>query len=56
MIRDRSWKKADYPNAKPSWQKHRDYKYLNVETDQIKRVLKMLDYEKLAVIGMEMSL
>jgi len=21
MIRDRSWKKADYPNRRPSWQK-----------------------------------
>jgi len=30
MERDRSWKKADYPNRIPSWIKSRDIKYNNL--------------------------
>jgi len=50
MIKDKSWKKADYPNAKPSWQKHR---IKDKKPTQIERVLASLDYEKLAIIGKE---
>ncbi len=49
MKKDRSWKKADYDNAKPCWQKNR-IKYKKKET-QLERVLKSLDWDKLATIG-----
>jgi len=49
MIKSKSWKKADYPNAKPCWQKHKTKKnYINIVN-----VLNTLDWEKLAKIGKE---
>jgi len=50
--KDRSWRKADYPNSKPCWQKNR-YKVVEKKPTQIERVLASLDYDKLAIIGKE---
>ncbi|MBU0958624.1 MAG: hypothetical protein KKB31_01635 [Nanoarchaeota archaeon] len=52
MEKDRSWRKADYPNSKPCWQKNR-YKVVEKKPTQIERVLASLDYDKLAIIGKE---
>lgn len=48
MEKDKSWKKADYPNRIPSWRKHpiKDRK-----KTQIERVLASLDYDFLANVG-----
>uniref|UniRef100_A0A6H1ZHC2 Uncharacterized protein n=1 Tax=viral metagenome TaxID=1070528 RepID=A0A6H1ZHC2_9ZZZZ len=48
MIKDKSWKKADYPNRKPAWQKHR---IKPAPLAQIQRVFAKLDWEKLSEIG-----
>jgi len=62
MNKDRSWKKADYPNARPGWQKDRAIKEATKRAEalpshkkevQLKRVLASLDWEKLAIIGKE---
>jgi len=56
MIKDKSWKKADYPNAIPSWRKHPiriKPKPLTKQERQVKRVLAKLDWNKLATIGKE---
>lgn len=50
MEKDRSWKKADYPNRIPSFHK-RVQRYKETTEKRIKRILKTLDYEKLATIG-----
>ncbi len=42
MIKDKSWKKADYPNAIPSWRKH-PIKLKPKKKTQIERVLAKLD-------------
>ncbi len=51
MIKDRSWKKADYPNRKPAWQKNRIK--CKEKPSQIERVLASLDWENLATLGQE---
>jgi len=52
MIKDKSWKKADYPNRIPSWHK-RAQRYKETQEERFNRVIKNLDYEKLATIGKE---
>jgi len=58
MIKDKSYKKANYPNAIPSWRKHpykisRKLKEKEERKQQLKEVLKSLDWGKLATIGKE---
>ncbi len=50
MEKDKSWKRADYPNRKPAWQKHRIKTKPRI-LSQAERVLKKLDWEKLAKLG-----
>ncbi len=56
MIKDKSWKKANYPNAIPSWRKHpykisKELQRKEEKKQQLKRVLTSLNWEKLAIIG-----
>ena len=54
MIKDRSWKKADYPNRIPSFHK-RAQRYKETQDERVRRILKSLDYEKLANIGKDIG-
>ena len=45
MLKDKSYKKADYPNAIPCWRKH-PIKFKEKRTQQ-ERVLASLNWEKL---------
>jgi len=48
MEKCKSWRKADYPNAIPSWRK---IKLPKEKKTQVERVLASLDWDKLATIG-----
>ncbi len=50
MIKDRSWRKADYPNRIPAFHK-RSQRYKETEEERVRRILKELDYDKLVNIG-----
>lgn len=55
MEKDKSWKKADYPNAIPSWHK-RSQRYKETTEEMMNRVTKQMtqeEWDKLAIIGKE---
>ena len=52
MIKDRSWKKADYPNRIPSWRKHPcKFKPKLTPMERVFSKMTQADWDRLAVIG-----
>lgn len=50
-MRKETWKNASYPNAKPCWQKNRIKTKKMTESEFLKKVWEITDWEKFAVIG-----
>ncbi|KKK51530.1 hypothetical protein LCGC14_3114000 [marine sediment metagenome] len=50
MEKDKSWKKADYPNRIPEFHK-RAQRYKETSEERANRVIKTLDWDKLSKMG-----
>ena len=50
MNKDKSFRKADYPNRIPKWHKEAQ-RYKETPEERVRRILKTLDYKKLSEVG-----